>query len=472
MQNTAPRSAGEPSATAIGAGQGEYRWQAGSLRYSVFGLVVLFFWLLGGDFAWSLKERSVPTVVQMLFKNFGATDLVTGLLLGTLPSLVSIVLGPFISYRSDRHRGRLGRRIPYLLWTTPLAVLAMFGLAVSPALAAWLHGSGIIQATELNGTTVILLGVFWAVFELATVAANAVFGALINDVVPQALLGRFYGLFRALSLVAGMMFNYLLLGRAEAHYALIFLGLGVLYGVGFMGMCLKVKEGTYPDSGREMASRLGLAAAVRTYFTECFSNPYYRWVFAAFMLSNLAFFAVNLFNLYLAKSLQLGMDVYGKLLALTYLISLLLSYFLGWLADRFHPLRVGMVFLGLYAGLALAGGMLATSATAFGVVFVLHGVLNGAFYTATASLGQRLYPRARFAQFSSAGIMLLSVAQVVLAPLVGQMLDHTGHIYRHTYFIGFALAMLALFASFEVCRRIMRMGGFAAYRPPGDGPSV
>jgi MFS family permease len=103
---------------------------------------------------------------------------------------------------------------------------------------------------------------------------------------------------------------------------------------------------------------------------------------------------------------------------------------------------------------------------------VLHGVLNGAFYTATASLGQRLYPRARFAQFSSAGIMLLSVAQVVLAPLVGQMLDHTGHIYRHTYFIGFALAMLALFASFEVCRRIMRMGGFAAYRPPGDGPSV
>jgi len=470
MQNSPFPSAGEPSASS--AGQGVCRWQAGSLRYSAFGLVMLFFWLLGGDFAWSLKERSVPTVVQMLFKNFGASDLVTGLLLGTLPSLVSIVLGPFISYRSDRHRGRLGRRIPYLLWTTPLAVLAMLGLAASPTLATWLQGAGVLEAVGLNGTTVILLGLFWAVFELATVAANAVFGALINDVVPPPLLGRFYGLFRALSLMAGMMFNYWLLGRAEAHYAAIFLGLGVLYGVGFMAMCLKVKEGSYPEPGGELTSRPGLAAAIRTYFTECFSDPYYRWVFAAFMLSNLAFFASNLFNLYLAKSLQLGMDVYGRLLALTYLVSLLLSYFLGWLADRFHPLRVGMVFLGLYAALALAGGLLATTATAFGVVFVLHGVLNGAFYTATASLGQRLYPRARFAQFSSAGIMLLSAAQVIVAPLAGRMLDHTGHVYRHTYFIGFALAVLALLASLEVCRRIMRMGGFASYRPPGERSGV
>jgi hypothetical protein len=40
------------------------------------------------------------------------------------------------------------------------------------------------------------------------VIANAVFGGLINDVVPPALIGRFFGLFRAVSLLAGIIFNF------------------------------------------------------------------------------------------------------------------------------------------------------------------------------------------------------------------------------------------------------------------------
>lgn len=459
---------GESTSPENPAASGLAGWRIGTLTYTSGGLVLLFFWLLGGDFAWSLKERSVPAVVQLLFKNFGASDLISGLMLGTLPSLVVVVIGPLISYRSDRHRSRHGRRIPYLVWTTPVAVVAMLGLALSPAMAGWVHSEAGSRSVGLNQTIVLLLGVFWTLFELATVAANAVFGALINDVVPRPLLGRFYGLFRALSLIAGMIFNYWLLGPSETHYAAIFAGLGLLYGVGFMVMCLKVKEGEYPaDPDLAPAAGQGFMAAIKTYFTECFSNAYYRWVFMAFMLSNLAFYSINLFNLYLAKSLQMEMTVYGKLVALTYLISLMLSYFLGILADRYHPLRVGIVFLILYAILALAGGIFATSAPVFSVILVLHGVLNGAFNTATASLGQRLYPHAKFAQFASAGLMLLSVSQVLVAPLVGRLLDATGHAYRYTYYLGFVLAGFAVLASFVVCRHIVRLGGFENYAAPG-----
>jgi len=50
-------------------------WQAGTLTYTAAGLVVLFAWLLVGDFAWQLKERSVGTTAQLILKKFGAADL-------------------------------------------------------------------------------------------------------------------------------------------------------------------------------------------------------------------------------------------------------------------------------------------------------------------------------------------------------------------------------------------------------------
>jgi len=471
MPSPKPSSAAGPASPRDVQAQPAARvWRTGTLSYGVAGLLLLFVWLLGGDFAWSLKERSVPAVVQLLLKRYGATDLWTGLLLGTLPSVISMVLGPYISCRSDRHRGRLGRRIPYLILTTPFAVLAMMGLALGPTVGQWIHALPGFRSLSVGDATIFVLGSFWSLFEVATVAANAIFIALINDVVPREMLGRFFGLFRALSLIAGMVFNYWLLGKSESHFAAVFVGLGLLYGGGFAAMCLKVKEGAYPppvaeaQTGRQRAAWGGIL----TYFRECFGHAFYLWVFAAFTLANLAFFAINLFNLYLAKSLAMDMDFYGKLIALAYLISLLLSYLLGHLADRFHPLRVGMVFLGLYALLALVGGFLATTTAVFAAVFVLHTVLAGAYYTATASLGQRLYPQAKFAQFASAATMLLSASQIVIAPFIGRMLDLSGHVYRYTYYVGFGLAVLGLLASFEVCRRIAGLGGFDNYLAPGE----
>ena len=72
------------------------RWKAGTLTYSIGGLVVLFCWLLMGDFAWAMKERSVYTVVQLLFKKFGTSDTLNSLFMGSLPSAISLFLGPVI----------------------------------------------------------------------------------------------------------------------------------------------------------------------------------------------------------------------------------------------------------------------------------------------------------------------------------------------------------------------------------------
>ena len=53
-------------------------------------------------------------------------------------------------------------------------------------------------------------------------------------------------MFRALSLIAGMIFSQYLLGTVKIHYLSVLVGFGILYGLSFAMMCLRVKEGEYP----------------------------------------------------------------------------------------------------------------------------------------------------------------------------------------------------------------------------------
>ncbi len=41
------------------------------------GIMALFVWLLWGDFAWSMRDRSIPPVITLLFKNYGSPDMLT-----------------------------------------------------------------------------------------------------------------------------------------------------------------------------------------------------------------------------------------------------------------------------------------------------------------------------------------------------------------------------------------------------------
>jgi MFS family permease len=442
-------------------------WTVGTLSYTAGGLVILFCWLLAGDAAWSMKERSVMWVVQLLIKKFEASDLVAGLLIGTLPQALALVLTPIIGYRSDRHRGRWGRRIPFLLIPTPIAALSMLGLAYSPALGEFLHGVLGARSPGLNPSILIVFGVFWTIFEVATVVANAVFYGLINDVVPKELLGRFYGLFRGVGLMVAIAFNFWLFGKAETHYTAIFIGIGILYGAGFTAMCLKVKEGGYPPPPSEPPGRAGgFAPALVTYFRECFSRSYYVWIYVTITFSWMALHLINLNNLFFARSVGMPMDTYGKYLSATFVISFCLSYLLGIFADRFHPLRLGLVLMGIYAAVVMAGGLFADTAARFGIALISYGVFSGSWQTATASLTLRLFPKSRFAQIDSARGLVQSFGLMLIAPAMGLYLDRTGHHYQHVYITSAILALLALGSGLVVYRQFKRFGGERAYVAP------
>lgn len=444
-------------------------WRTGTLVYTTGGLFILFFWLLWGDFAWAMRDRSVGPVLGLLLKRYGASDLLLGVLMGTLPGAITMILGPIVSCKSDVMRSTWGRRIPFLFIPTPVAFLSMVGFAFSPAIGQGLNAMLGGYSPGLHACVLILLALFWTTFEAAAIIANAVFGGLVNDVVPQEVCGRFFSIFRAVSLIAGIVFNYWLFGKAEENMAAIFLGVGVLYGAGFSMMCLKVKEGQYPPPPADAPGTkgsLGKLVAAKTYFMECFGQSYYLWYITALQAVWMAFLPINLFNLFFAKSLGMGMGSYGKILALTYGVSLVLSYPIGVLADRFHPLRLSLVVLALYAAAALWGGLFATTPQNFAIAAVAHGILSGMWVTSTASIAQRLLPASKFGQYSSASSFVGAIAGMAIPPLVGVFLDATGNTYRFTYFIAFGLAAAGLVGGLVLHRKFMQLGGPEHYVAP------
>ena len=454
-------------AAAPPAGGAPRTWQTGTLIYTGSGLAILFCWLLAGDFAWSIKERSVIWVVQLMLKKFDASDTIVGTLIGGLPHAMTFLLTPVVSYLSDRHRGRWGRRIPYLAVTTPFASLAILGLAFSPEMGVRLHALLGTSSPGLNDSTLIVFGIFWTVFEVASVIANTVFFALINDVVPKEVLGRFYGLFRALGLAIAVAFNFWLFGMVETHFAMIFIGVGSLYALGFAALCLKVKEGVYPPPPPPAApGAAGVFAAVTTYGRDCFTRRYYLWVYATVALSWMSLMSISLFNLLFAKKVGLDFDAYGKCLALTYLISFSLSYFVGMLVDRFHPMRMALITIALYGTGTFLGGWFIADRQSFAVMLVICGVLGGLWQTSAASLTMRLLPQAKFAQYESARALVTSLGMMLVGPVLGWAMDLSHHDYRFTYYAAAGLAALALVSGLIAYTHFRRHGGVTNYLAP------
>jgi hypothetical protein len=267
-----------------------------------------------------------------------------------------------------------------------------------------------------------------------------------------------------------MIFNYFLLKYVETHFTLMFSLIAAIFGAGFITMCLNVKEGEYPPAevNSDDPRAGGFFAAVGIYCRECFSRPYYLWCFAAITLGTVTFVPFNTFSIYYAKQLNVDIGRYGELVTYCYFTSMCLAYVLGWSVDKFHSLRIGITTMALYAFSTLWGFIYAKDARTYEIALVAHVVLSGCYFTATASLAQALLPRAKFAQFASAAVVLTSIARMVVGPSLGFILDHTNHNYRLTFLAGLILCLITIIVMLIVYRQFLTYGGHKSYVAPGD----
>lgn len=438
-------------------------YKAGTLTYTFAGLVLLFLWLMWGDFAYAMKDRAAGAVAGLMLKSFGVSDFFYGIIMISFPNFTNIFLCPIVSYRSDRHRGKYGRRIPYLAMTTPFIVVGLIGLGFTPMLAKYLMG---ILGCSYNLMALLIFCLFWIVLDFGTTLASAIFNALATDVVPTEFLGRFFSMFRAVSLGCAFLFNGFVMGYSETHSLIIFIVLGILYGIGLLSICLKVKEGNYPPPEEDTSKEPSVNRAIKTYFRECFALPYYRWVIAASVVAGFSVVPFNIYTMFYAKSVNMDMDYYGKISAMICLVSFILSFFLGWFSDRFHPIRTGMFSIAIQTVILFIGGQIATTETVFAWLFLVQGISIMSYNTLMASYAPRLFPKEYFAQFNSAMMLVNAIASVIGAPIAGKFLDLTNNYYPHLFTIGGFFGLAGCFCFYMVYRGFKQYGGDKNYIAP------
>ena len=116
-------------------------YKVGTLVYTQTALLTVMFWMLLGDLCLQIMEQLPTSIVPLQLRWASASDTLIGFVSGSLPAVLGILLNPVVGVQSDRHRGQLGRRRPFLLWSTPLVMVALFGLGLAKPASQMLAGA-------------------------------------------------------------------------------------------------------------------------------------------------------------------------------------------------------------------------------------------------------------------------------------------------------------------------------------------
>ena len=462
------RPADSPSATA-----GVHLYRVGTLTYTRVALLQVMFWMLWGDFFFILMESLTPALIPLQLRWEGASDLLIGLQT-SLSSVLCVCLYPFVGMQSDRHRGRLGRRRPFLLWCTPPVVLSLVLLGVAkPAGALLQRVLSVFGGANLTaaGCTIAWIGMCTMVFVLCNAYIVQTYGALVADVIPQEVLGKFFGFYRALGAIGSLAFNRRALGWAETHTLHVYGLIGLLYASAFLLIVWRVKEGDYPPPPAKAAG--GSLGAIKGYFKECFTHRFYlNYYCVSFFfwstlppLAYVVFFATQSGNPGYAATLGLTLQEFGQVKGWTFAVQIPVYFLVGPLVDRFHPLRVCMV------------GMSLASLSYFSCFWFIHdgaslllwwSITLGSiaiFGAAIAALGPRLLPRDKYGQFVSANTAFGYVGLILTPPLVGLLLERIRD-YRYIFAMCGVSTALAFMACVTLFLQWKKRGGDLHFTPP------
>jgi MFS family permease len=155
-------------------------------------------------------------------------------------------------------------------------------------------------------------------------------------------------------------------------------------------------------------------------------------------------------------------------------VPFLLSYFSGWIVDKFHPLRIAVLAAILNLPLIFGRYFLLNgipSYISFQLLSMLVGLLSGA---AGSVLAMTIFPKDKYGQFASCAGMMRSFGIILFAPVAGIFMDwmtDKGQIidnYRYMYLWQGVCLTFSLVCLFMVLGLWKKFGGEKGYVAPGS----
>ena len=459
-----PAAVADPGASQDAHGAPLYR--AGSLVYTRSQLTSLFLWLLGGDFAFTFFEQIFGRFLPIFAKELHASDTLIGVMTGSIAGLCNLFFLPGISTRSDRHRGPRGRRIPFLLLSTPCTVVSLLLVGFAPELGGWAHrwlpANGYVSEV---GLVLGLLCAFVVSYHFWNMVLNGGYGWLIRDVVPGVIIGRFLSWFRVVSTLSSFLFLWYVFPHVLAHREVIFVAVGVVYTLIFLLMCRRVKEGEYPPPAQTPPRNF--FTTFGHYFRRCLSVGIYRQFFLVYVLMVSATTCAGPFVTLFAKGrIGLGMGDLGKILAWGTLSSALTYLPMGWVADRVRAIYITLAGVVGMTLMAVGAYLFVHDRTGWLVYVVANAVPTCAWSLGWAKLNIELLPAGEYAQFSGGTNVFAYGGLVVGNYLLGALMDRLGSRYEMAFVWSAVMSAGALVPLVLVYRGWRQHGGPDQYVAP------
>ncbi len=448
--------------------------QVGTLTYTRAGLWQVMFWMLLGVVFFQLLQMLPANAIPLQMRWAGAGDTLIGFK-STLSSLVTFLWNPVVGSMSDRHRGPLGRRRPFILWSIPPVFLGLLALGGSEPAGEFLYRAiaacGLGASVTAAGCTLAWLLVMMVVFMLFNAFYIQAYGCLVADVIPPDVMGKFSGFYRALGALASLAFNRWSLPWLEGYTFEVYAITGVFYAIVFAVIVWRVKEGEYPPPPPKAPG--GWKGAVKTYLRECFTDRFYlNYYVATFFnwgslapMGYLVFFATSAGQPGYAETLGLSLDEFGKVKGWTFLVQIPVFLVVGHFVDRFHPIRVAVLGMALETVSYLLCYWFTTDASSLLLWLCVNQAAIAVYLGAFMALGPRILPRSRYGQFLSANAVF-GISSLILAPLGVGMLLAVLRDYRYIYLMCAIFTALATIANWTLFLQWRKLGGDAGFTPP------
>ncbi len=436
-------------------------YRCGTLTYTKIGLINMAVWLLWGDFSLVLLNNVFPALTPLQLNLHNASNATIGLLMGTIPSIVTFIANPIISTSSDRTRSRWGRRIPYLLFSAPFTAMFMILLGWSDYVGKWL-----MKLVSYNGDPSLFIIVVMSIcvigYSIFQMFSDSVFWYIFADVVPDQFMGRFMAAFRVIGAVGGMVFNYFVMPYAKTHTAIIFTVIALIYWASFSAMCIQVKEGEYPPPEKYAP---GIFSIFKGFFKDCFSTSFYVILFIGLSMNYVSTLCRNNFNfLFALYDLKLTPAEYGETTAIGLAVAAVLFMPMGFLVDKIHPIRVYLFGALLVIFVNPYGFYCVKDYKTFMIMSIMLQVVYTVQYASMFPLNVKLFPLAKYGQFCSAAAMMKAVMLALGGWASGWFVDQLG--YRYLYVWDFCFTIICFVLLYITYIQWKKMGGDKSFEPP------
>jgi MFS family permease len=430
--------------------------------------------MLWGDFCLQLMDSGLaPSLLTLQLNKQGASNAQI-LLIGTsIVQVMQTIMVPIVSTWSDRRRGRLGRRMPFMLYSTPFIALFLAMLGFSPAIAQSLHDRAphLLGIFSVSSLAIALIATANTLYQFFDTFPQSVYYYLWTDVIPEKLMGTFACLFRVCSTAGVYVFNRWLIKHCDDHPGALCVGAGALYMITFVLLCFMVKEGDYPPpEPRKSGGIRRVWESVRAFVDECFTHAFYWKIYLYNLFFMVGFIpCARLLILYATTDLHMDLAQYGTILARRDLVQMAVFFALGPIVDLVHPIRAG--FVG-YVMLLISGAacfFFIHGPTSFAVCVIGMFVAVAVYQGALGALGPRLLPKDKYGQFCSANSMVWHLGVAAGVYVCGKFLDIVGN-RRWVFGWFFVFTLAGMITMWMVYLDWKKLGGDENYVAPLTPP--